>query len=178
MLSWLALIVALMLPAAHGAEAPAASQLRLSQSGGRLQIESPHGAVDPGTFARVVGDQGTLRAYQNAHKRLLLGSWSLWGMGAVLGGSGLVLFTMSPLANMEELILLSGLGIGATGMVSLATGFAVYANGKRRIQDPSTWYTPAAAAAWLEGAQASSRAPRLRVRPVFTGNGLALAGSF
>lgn len=176
MLSWMALIVALLLPPAQAAEAPATgvpSGLTVRQTGTELVLQKGVHELDPDQFARLVGDQHTLRAYNLAHKRVLLSSWMLWGMGAVGLGSGLTMLTMTPLADQPELLGASGAAVGLLGGVSLAVGFTAYSTGMARVNDPATWYTREQAEIWATGANGQSRS--LELRPVFTGNGLALA---
>ncbi len=176
MLSWMALLLALWMPSARAAESPDSPVIRYGSGGMRFELADR--AISPGTFARIVGDRDTLRAYNFAHKRMMLGCWTLWGMGAVLGGSGLVTLTMTPLADTPQAVGLAGLGVGAVGAISLASGFVAYAKGKERLNDPDTWYTPESAKLWLQACEEQARAPRIQVRRVFTGYGLALAGSF
>lgn len=174
MLNWLALILSLLMPPASAAEAPVEVDRTIQvrqDAGGDLVLLKGTQALNPDEFARLVGDTGTYRAYNYAYKKMILGCWALWGMGAVLGGSGLTMLTMSPLASMPEVLALSGVGVALTGMVSLATGSAVYARSRARINDPATWYTFDSASRWT----ATARSPRIELRPVFTGSGLALA---
>jgi len=142
--------------------------------------------MTPDKIARAVGDWHTAERYRRSyrlHKTASICLW-VWGGVGVVGGFYLAYFSgvMGLTTGDERMLALTAAGLTfmASGVVSLPMGFVWFFSGKKKLNDPLSWWRITELEQMVDdhnaGAQPSGR--RIEITPVVTPRSLALAVRF
>ncbi|MCP4806197.1 MAG: hypothetical protein GY913_05365 [Proteobacteria bacterium] len=196
MFHFLALILALVTPV-QAAEAFDSVLERELYYGELVQLEGTPGGdhqlvngnnkrVTPGAFAMRLGDDALAARYQKSYKLNQTAGIMLWSYGgaSLVGGfyiayGGLLGWALTGNAAFG-LFGIAGLTFMASGAVALPMGFVMFFNGKKRLNDPRTWWNAVELDHLIEeynddlGAQYGQQGRRIEIRPVLAPNALAL----
>lgn len=149
-------------------------------------FDGNHDPITPGDFAQRLGDHDMAERYRNSYRLNRLAGILMWSYGgaAIVGGvymayGSFVMWaiTGNTLAGFGAI---AGVGFLASGAITLPLGFVAFFNGKKRLNDPRSWWRPTDLERLVEehndeiDRRYRSEGRRIEVSPVISPNALAL----